>query len=310
MAASDRWPGRYGLASDRVRALDVVTGEGRLVRATPTEHPDLFWALRGGKGSLGIVTAVELDLVPLTTVYGGSLHFDGADAAAVLQAWRTWSAALPEEVTTSVAVVQLADLPHVPPSLAGRTTVSVRVVDTGGDTTRAEQRLAPLRAVATPVLDAVGVLPVTELDRVHSDPHASMPVHETGALLRELTAEAVEALLQATGPGTGSPLVLVELRRLGGAVARPGRVDSAVSGRDADALLRCVATPGPGVVERADAVLAAVAPWAAATRHPDVGGPAPAHERLTLARLRALVRSHDPDRVLLGADALFPEGPV
>ena len=69
-------------ASDRVRAMDVVTGSGRLVRATATEHADLFWALRGGRGSLGIVTALEVDLLPLTTVLGGSVHFDGnADAA-------------------------------------------------------------------------------------------------------------------------------------------------------------------------------------------------------------------------------------
>ena len=81
----------YGLASDRVRAFDVVTGQGRLLRATPQEHADLFWGLRGGRGSLGIVTAVELDLVRQRSVYGGCVWFDGADAERVLRAWASWA---------------------------------------------------------------------------------------------------------------------------------------------------------------------------------------------------------------------------
>ena len=70
----------YGIAADKVRAFDVVTGDGVLRRATPTENPDLFSALRGGKGAAGIVTAVEFDLVHLPTFYGGAIYFDGADA--------------------------------------------------------------------------------------------------------------------------------------------------------------------------------------------------------------------------------------
>ena len=81
----------YGLAADRVRAFEVVTGDGVLRRVTPTEHPDLFFALRGGKGALGIVTAVEFDLVHLPTFYGGALWFDGDHAAAVIERWRDWS---------------------------------------------------------------------------------------------------------------------------------------------------------------------------------------------------------------------------
>jgi FAD/FMN-containing dehydrogenase len=79
----------YGLASDRVRAFEVVTGDGELRRVTPTEHRELYFGLRGGKGALGIVTAVEFDLVRQPTFYGGALWFDGADAAAVTERWRT-----------------------------------------------------------------------------------------------------------------------------------------------------------------------------------------------------------------------------
>ncbi|MDZ4265460.1 MAG: FAD-binding oxidoreductase, partial [Mycobacterium sp.] len=79
-----------GLSSDHVRAFDVVTGEGTLQRAAPDQNADLFWGLRGGKATLGIVTAVEIDLLPIAQFYGGALYFDGADAAGVLHAWASW----------------------------------------------------------------------------------------------------------------------------------------------------------------------------------------------------------------------------
>ena len=85
----------YGLAIDRVRAIEVVTGDGVLRRVTPTADPELFFGLRGGKGMLGIVTAIEFDLVHQPTFYGGSLWFDGEHAATVIDRWRRWSAGAP-----------------------------------------------------------------------------------------------------------------------------------------------------------------------------------------------------------------------
>ncbi|PRC60453.1 FAD-linked oxidase, partial [Mycobacterium sp. ITM-2017-0098] len=82
-------------------------GEGKLLRATPDENADLFWGLRGGKATLGMVTAVEIELLPIPEVYGGAVYFDGDDAAAVLHAWQSWSAGLPETVNTSIAIQQL-----------------------------------------------------------------------------------------------------------------------------------------------------------------------------------------------------------
>lgn len=77
-----------GVSGDHVRAFELVTGAGQILRVTPTEHGDLFWGLRGGKASLGIVTAVEIDLLPIAEFYGGAIYFDGSDAAAVVFAWR------------------------------------------------------------------------------------------------------------------------------------------------------------------------------------------------------------------------------
>ena len=286
----------------------MVTGTGRLLRVTPTEHPDLFWGLRGGRGGLGIVTALEFDLVPLRTVYGGALYFDGADAAGVLHTWRSWCQALPGTATSSVAVLQLPALPHVPPPLAGRTTVAVRLVSTGPPE-EAAGLLAPLRAVASPVLDGMGVLPVADLDAVHADPKQGMPVTETAALLRDLPSGAVDELLRLAGPGSASPLVKVELRQLGGAVRRPGRHPSAVCGRDAGFQLVTIGLLVPPVAEAVTArgreLLAALSPWSTAGTLPTFAGGAHSYDAPTLDRLRSMVRSRDPERVLLAADPLF-----
>ena len=298
----------YGLASDHVRALDVVTGDGRLRRATPDEHPDLFWGLRGGRGSLGIVTAVELDLVPLESVYGGALFFAEPDVPAVLRAWRDWAGRLPETATTSLAVMQLPDLPQVPPPLAGRMTVAVRLVSTASPEEGAAL-LAPLRALATPVLDSTGVLPVAALDAVHGDPKDPMPVVEGGALLRDLDDAGLAALLRLAGPGSGSPLVKVELRALGGAVRRGGAHPSAVCGRDAAYQLVAIGLLVPPVPEAAaahcDALLAGLAPWSTGRTLPTFAGGAHSYDAATLDRLRATVLARDPGRVVLAADPLF-----
>lgn len=103
-----------GASSDYIRAFELVTGTGEILRVTPEEHSDLFWGVRGSKATLGIVTEVEFDLLPIPQFYGGALYFDGTDAAAVLHQWRRWCADLPQTVTTSVALLQLPDAPDVP----------------------------------------------------------------------------------------------------------------------------------------------------------------------------------------------------
>ena len=266
----------YGLASDRVRALEVVTGDGVLRRATPAEHPELYFGLRGGGGALGIVTAVELDLVRQPRYYGGALLFDGACAAAVLERWRTWSAGLPELATTSVALYDR--------------TVAVRYLWTGAAASGA-QALREMRSVAPVLLDRVAERPYAAVDAVHADP---VPVHEGAALLSALPAAAVEALLAVPGAGCGQ--VGVELRQLGGATARPGAHPSAYCHRSAAYSLLTAAGPAlPGAV-------AALAPWSTGGLLPDApaacGTASDRYDAATLARLEAAVRTYDPDGVL------------
>ena len=298
----------YGLASDRVRAIEVVTGDGELRRATPTEHPDLFFGLRGGKGALGIVTAIEFDLVQQPRFYGGSLWFDGEHAGAVIEQWRAWTADLPEAGTTSFALSQLPDMPGVPPQLAGRLTLSVRYVWTG-DAAEGAERFAPMRATAPALLDDVAEKPYTAIDSVHTDPLDPTPAREAAAVLTDFPAEAADAHLELTGPGSTSPQILVEVRQMGGATARAGEYDTAFCSRDAAYSMLIVGIAGvPGVPEHGRSVLDALEPWVGGHRLPNFTFHADefhsAYDDWTLARLRRAVRTYDPSGVMAFARAL------
>ena len=292
----------YGLAMDKVRAIEVVTGDGVLRRVTPTEHPELFFGLRGGKGMLGIVTAIEFDLVHQPTFYGGSLWFDGDDAATVIERWLHWSEDLPELATTSIALFQLPAIPGVPPELADRLTLSVRYVWTG-DADEGERRFAAIRASAPVLLDDVGLKPYTAIDSVHTDPLDPTPAYEAAAVLTDFPGEAADALLDLTGPGTGSPQVLVEVRQMGGAIARGGEHPSAFGSRGAAYSLLTVGIAGtPGVESHAAAILESLAPWTGGHRLPNFTF-APedyvdAYDEQTLARLRRAIRTYDPQGVM------------
>ncbi len=298
----------YGLASDRVRAIEVVTGDGELRRVTPTEHPDLFFGLRGGKGALGIVTAIEFDLVHQPTFYGGSLWFDGEHAATVIERWRAWSAELPEAATTSFALFRLPPMPGVPPQLAGRLTLSVRYVWTG-DAEDGARWFAPIRAAAPVLLDDVADKPYTAIDSVHTDPLDPMPAREAAAVLTGFPAEAADTLLALTGPASASPQVLVEVRQMGGATARRGAHESAFSSRAAAYALLLVGVPAvPGLLDHQRAVLDAMQPWVGGHRMPNFTFDGPdlpaAYDEWTLARLRRAIATYDPDGVIAIGRAL------
>jgi FAD/FMN-containing dehydrogenase len=297
----------YGLSSDHVRSFDIVTGSGELVRVTPDEHAELFWGLRGGKATLGIVTSIDIELMPITHFYGGALYFDGADAPAVAHAWLDWCADLPEHSSTSIAFLQLPPLPQVPPPLAGRLTFAVRFASLT-DEAEAAELISRIRSVATPLIDAVGTLPYAAIAAVHADPVDPMPTHESTALTTDLSHEAVDALLGAAGPGSQSPQTVVELRLLGGALAREPKHRSAFCHRDAAFTLFTIGVLAPpvadAVVPHAQALGRAMAPWTTGRALPNF---APSNDPEQIARtydedtahwLSALANTHDPSGVL------------
>ena len=306
---------RFGFAADHVQAVEIVTADGALRRVDAATEPELFWAVRGGKGSFGVVTAIEIGLVPVRSIIGGGIFFAAEDAAAVLHAYREWAPALPETVATSVAVLRLPPLPDLPPPLQGQTVVHLRYAYSGDDPAEGERLVEPMKASGRIVLGAITPLLTTEMDAVHMDPRDPMPGWEKGMLLAELTEETVDAFLAAAGPDVPVPLVMAEIRQLGGALSRPAAVPNAVAGR---AGAWSVLVLGPMVPELAEVlpqvgrgVLEALRPWAApgcmVNFLGDVSGPEEvlaAYDPADAERLLAVKRAVDPDDVFSHGHAL------
>src|SRR4051794_30765984 len=164
----------HGYAADHVRSLDVVTADGKRRRVDGKSEPDLFWALRGGKGNFGVVTALEFDLFPVSRLYGGGIYFPGERTADVLRAWTAWHPHTPETMTSSFAAMRLPALPEVPEPLREVFSVSLRIAYTG-TAHDGEQMIAPLRAVAAPILDTVADMPYTDVAAIHNEPTDPLP---------------------------------------------------------------------------------------------------------------------------------------
>lgn len=259
---------QYGFGADQVRSIELVTADGVVRHLDAESEPDLFWAVRGGKGSFGIVTQVEIALVPVASIYGGAVVFSGDSARDVLHSFRAWAPTLPDRTGTSVALMSFPPAEELPEPLRGRSVVMLRFAHNGSEAEGAEL-LAPMLEAGEVVLSGVGALPYTQADAIHQDPTEPMPVWEKGALLTELTAETVEALLAVAGPGSGSPLTMVELRLMGGALAAEPAVPNAVAGREGAYSVLALGVLAPGLEDAVPAaglaVHDALTPWRAET---------------------------------------------
>ncbi len=212
----------HGYAADHVRSLDVVTADGELRHVDAASEPELFWALRGGKGNFAVVTALEFDLFPVSRLYGGGIYFPGERMADVLRAWTAWHPDTPETMTSSFAAMRLPALPAVPEPLRGVFAVSLRIAYTG-TVEDGERMIAPLRAVAPPILDTVADMPYTEVAAIHNEPTDPLPYYERSIMLREFPAEAQDKLVDLVGPDPDTTMWIAELRALGGAWDREPR---------------------------------------------------------------------------------------
>ena len=222
---------KYGFAADRVVSADLVTATGEIVHVTANEHADLFWALRGGSGNFGVVTALEFELVPVETIFGGAVFYPLTEAAPVITAFAEWVATLPEEVTANVAIMRFPPLPFLPPMLRGQNIITIRACAVG-DLTRAEEIVAPMRALGTPILDTFGTMPFTAIDAISSDPIDPMPAVSVTRLLRELSTDAIAQLLTVAGPKCDLPVLMVEIRHIAGAVDCQDRAASSANRHD------------------------------------------------------------------------------
>jgi FAD/FMN-containing dehydrogenase len=209
---------KHGLQANSVTAIELVTADGRIVRTDADHEPDLFWALRGGGGNFGVVTAIEFAVHPVAELYAGQLFYPFERAAEVLHAWAELLPTLPEELMTWAAILHFPDMPDFPEHLRGNSYVVVYGAYTGSE---AEGRalLAPMRELS-PAIDTFAMVPPAGLADLAMDPPEPLPYETTHHLLGELTPAAVDDLLAAAGPGSGSVLPMVQLRHMGGALAR------------------------------------------------------------------------------------------
>jgi FAD/FMN-containing dehydrogenase len=297
---------RFGYGADRVRQMRVVTGDGAIREVSPTQDPELFHAMLGGKDAAGIVVEMTVELVEMTRFYGGAIFWDGADAPALLHAWRRWHLTLTENTTTSIAILRMPDMEAVPPPLRGRTVVQLRVAHLGPEIEGLEV-VGPMRRVAQPLLDTVAELPAAAMDAVHCDPTEPMPFWATGQFLQTVDDDTIDALLAAAGPQHELPLIMVELRAIGG----KGLRGTAGCVPRSPYLLGVVAPMVPPLAEIVPAVahgvLDALAPWSDGTLPVNFASPQTIAARpgacwdeATRARLVEVSRRVDPDGVLGG----------
>ena len=295
------WFGRsHGLAANHVTAAEVVTADGVVRTVSATEEPDLFWALRGGGGAYCVVTALEFALFPLTEVRAGALHWPLDRAAEVLGVWREWIATAPDEVTSIARLLRIPPVEAMPQAVRGRDLVVVEIVSQL-DADRTAALLAPLRATG-PEVDTVGATPVTELAALHMDPPVPTPGTGDGVQLALLPTEALAALLDVAGPGRARPLLAVDLRHLGGALAKSDG-GGALSRLDAEVAVFAVAiTPDEASVravhDALDELRATLAPWEAPHAYRNFSErpamPGAFHPADVLERLHAVKTAHDP----------------
>jgi FAD/FMN-containing dehydrogenase len=287
---------RHGLASDHVRAFEIVTADGERRRVDAEHDPDLFWALRGGGGAGAIVTAFELELVPLREAYAGALLWPMARAGEVAHAYRAWIQTVPDDVTSSLRLMHFPPLPQLPDALRGRALVQLTLAFAGAPHA-GEALVAPLRALG-PELDRVGVVPAAALGEIAGDPVDPLPDQSHSRLLASLTADSVDTLVALAG----AAVTVLEMRHLGGALARPAH-PGAAGAVDAEALVFASGVPATLAQEAAlhdvFAALDTLGPPAdrdtlrTFARHGDRTLPAAAARRV-----RAITAAHDPDGVL------------
>jgi hypothetical protein len=216
------WLGRkYGFNAASVREADVVTADGELVRVSAEEHPDLFWGLGGGGGNFGVVTSLKFDLYPIGMLYGGNLIYPVEKAPEVLEAYARWSADLPDEMTSGVAFLNVPPLPALPEPLRGKSVIALRGCYCGESPGDGEELVRPMREeLGEPIMDTFGMMPYAALDSISMDPVDPMGARQHSEMLSDLSPEAIQTLVEVAGAGSGSPLILLEIRQLGGALAR------------------------------------------------------------------------------------------
>ncbi len=185
---------RYGLAANSVLAVELVTADGRHVRADADHEPDLFWAVRGGGGNFGAVTAIEFALYPIPEMYAGCFFWPIERATEILNVWREWVDTVPDECESIGRMLQLPDVPFLPEHVRGRSFVLVEPAFIGSEEAGAAL-VQPFRDLE-PEIDTVAMMPTSDLSLVNMDPDFPLPYAGDGILLDDCTPETIDTMVE------------------------------------------------------------------------------------------------------------------
>ncbi|GAB1816968.1 FAD-binding oxidoreductase [Herbidospora sp. RD11066] len=293
------WFGRkHGFGASSVRAFEVVDADGHPARVTGDTDPDLFWALRGGGGDFALVTAVEIELFPAPSIFGGRLLWPSEHAPEVLDAFRDATATAPEELTLWFNRLEFPPFPEVPEPIRGLSAVVLDLAYLGAE---AEGRALTDRLAAIPglMIDSRRPLRAGEMGSICNEPTEPGASIFSGQILTGLPDEAARTILSAAG----GPMVSVQVRHLGGALARPSETHGA-HGHIAEPYLLGLlgVAPAPPVAEmvtrRQAEISRELVPYTTGRKPFTYLGPgekaAAAFPADALARLREIKRRRDP----------------
>jgi FAD/FMN-containing dehydrogenase len=206
---------KYGLTIDNLRSADIVTADGRVLTVDEQNHPDLFWAIRGGGGNFGVVTRFRYRLHPVERIVGGMLFLPATPE--VVEGFMVEAEAAPDELSTIANVMTAPPMPFIPEEFHGSTIVMAFLVY-AGDVEVGERAMAPFRALAAPLADMVGAKTYPEMYPPEPEPYKVLAASHTGFVDELESKDYLEAIERLQDP-VGSARV-VQLRVLGGAAAR------------------------------------------------------------------------------------------
>jgi len=212
------WLGRkHGLQANALTAVEIVTADGELRRIDYDNETDLFWAVRGGGGNYGVVTALEFELFEAPEIYAGALFFPFERASEVMQAWHEYvSAGLPDEISTWAKLLRFPPLEDIPEPFRGQAFTVIQTAYLGNEAEGAEL-IRPLTDLG-PAMNTFAMVEPSALGYLAMDPEDPVPYTSRGRIMSDVSAKGIDALVDATV--AGPEIVMTELRALGGALAR------------------------------------------------------------------------------------------
>ncbi len=229
---------KWGLTCDSLRSAQIVTADGKLVTASEQENADLFWGIRGGGGNFGVVTEFEFEAYPLgPVVMCAAVMYPVDTAAETFRAWRDWAETAPDEVTTRVVFWSMPEDPHLPPAVHNQKVMIVGAVY-AGDPDEGEKVLQPARQLATPLADISDRMPYRFFQAAFDPffPKGELGSYWKSLYLPGLSDDAID-LIAKYGVDRISPLTLVHVPLLGGAISRVGRDEMPIGDREAPYML-------------------------------------------------------------------------